>query len=320
MERSEMNAKSGLNLDQITAHAVATVNETDLHNRRRRRTRNIAVGGLAIGALAGVVSGVHNMEGNVVVEKTAEGGEANVKYIDYTFSKQEVIGFTTEVDGASVTDVIKRTGPFGVPLPDIEAGIRVDNYVVNSALCFDAKSKKVKELTYSNSDKRHYEVEIDPADISVCSKQDMSVQALTTPTGNIIEFINNASDDINRALGVNGDSIEKENAKKSALTQDAQSMALFNVNSQCGPKVFGVAKDEMKELIADDLVRSEDETVEVVYKVDKDGEVAITGQSELDAQIKKMQDQGRKLNIESIGECKISQNVVRGEDERPKSN
>ena len=320
MERGDTSTRLGLNLDQITEHAAATANETDLHNRRKRRTRNIAVGGLAIGALAGVISGVHNMEGNEVVEKTGQGGEANVTLIDYTFSKQEVIGFTTEVDGASVTDVIKRTGPFGVPLPDIEAGMRVDNYVVNSALCFDAKSKNIEMTTYSGSDRRHYKVEIDPADISVCSKQDMSIQALTTPTGNIIEFINNASEDINRALGVNGDSIEKENAKKSALTQDAQSLALFNVNSQCGPKVFEVAKDPMKELIADDIARTDNDTVEVIYKVDKDGKVAITGQSELDAKIKKMQEQGRKLNVDSIGECKIPQNVIRGEDERPKSN
>ncbi len=320
MERRNKNATPGLNIDQITDHAVATVNETNLHIQRSKWNRNLLVGGLAIGSLAGVISGVHNVGASEVVEKTAKGAEATVTSIDYKFSRQEVIGFTAEADGASASDVIKRTGPFGVPLPDIEAGMRVDDYGVVGALCFDSKSKKIEETTYSNSDKRHLKVEIDPADIRVCTKQDMSIQALMTPTGNIIEFINNASDDINRALGVNGDSVQKENAKKSELVQDAQRMALYTINSKCGPLVFEAAKDEMKQLIADDLRRTENETVEVVFKVGSKGEVAITGQSDLDVQIKKMQEQGRKLDAGSIGECKLPQSVIRGEDERPKSN
>jgi hypothetical protein len=314
----ERGVGSGMSTEQIVDYVETSGSERRKEERRNKAIWRVVGATGVVGLSLGVISGCNNVGASEVVEHTLDGGEATVKYIDRKFTKQEVIGFTTEVDGASAVEITKRTGPFGIPLPDIEAGMQIDNYVVSSALCFNPGVKKIEETTYADSDKRHYRVEIDPADISVCSKQDLSVQAINKPTGNWIDLINSASNDITRLWG-GSNATEAEDIKKSQLLQEAQKMAQYKVNTQCGPAVFDKVKEDMKQLIIDDVVRSDNETAEVIFKVDKSGAVKITGQSELDAQIKEKQAAGWKIDASAVGECKVPASVVGGADERQKN-
>jgi hypothetical protein len=311
-------AKKGI--EYAVSHAGKRPERSPEHSGWKRRVNKLGTALLALTGIGlGTVSGCNNVESQQVVEHAAEGGHATVQYIDRKLSRQEVIGFTTVVNGASATETIKRTGPLGIALPDITAGMTVDNYVVNSALCFDAGVKHIEKTIYDNSNRRDYRVEIDPADISVCSEQDLTQQAVNHPSGNWVDLINSASNDINRIFG-GTDGTAEEDAKKSALLQQAQKMAQFTVNTQCGPLVFDQEKEDMKQLIAKEVSSDPNDTVEVVFKIDAAGKVAITGQSDLDKDIKQKQAEGWKIDAGSVGKCELPPKVAGGGDDRPKQN
>lgn len=291
-------------------------NDPDYRNYRR-----LLVGGVAIGTSLGLVAGANNTAITETVTNSVESGEATVQYIDRTLSEQHVIGFTTKVDGAYAEQVIERRGWFDIELPDLTNGVTVDNYVVNSSLCFDGGDKRIKETTQPDGE-RHYEVRIDPADINVCSKQDPNELSVPTPSASWAENINNMDNDFKRMLKDNLDlpisdnTIIEENELKAELIQAAQNKALYQVNTECAPEVFEETQDDIAELIAEDVKRSDDETVEVIFDVDADGEVKISGQSELDEFFETKVAAGWNMNPGTLGDCEIPETVLEGEDER----
>ena len=101
------------------------------------RNRRAFMGATALVACLGVVAGSENVTENTTVNHTIEAGEAVVQYIDRELSEQHVIGFTTKVDGTYAEQVVQRKGWFGIDLPDLVNGMTIDNYVVQSSLCFD---------------------------------------------------------------------------------------------------------------------------------------------------------------------------------------
>lgn len=235
------------------------------------------------------------------VETAVEGGVAEVTHIDREFEEINIIGFDTRVDGVFAETGEKNRSFLGVPLPDLTTNVTVGNIAIKSSLCMPAKKKTIDFYPTENK----YIVRINPADISVCSKLDPAIEPKKEPGGSWAQAINDASNDLNRAGGSKGEEIKKENAARDLIEHAAMTKALYDVNKQCGPKVFGVTKEDFAKKIIEQTRRNESETVEVVYEVDGGGNVAISGKSDMDAVIAKMLADGVDIRGGLVGECKL---------------
>jgi hypothetical protein len=286
------------------------------HNPENKRpTVKRVIKTIGVSALIGAGLGMTHGVGSSVTEKI-EGGHATVEDIDRKLSRQEVIGFKTRVNGAFAEDTEKfEPGLFGIAPADFVTSMRTDNLVVLSNFCLNSVDKKVKHYI----DEKRYVVEIDPADISVCSKKDPNTFSTTTPGGSANQFVDGASQDLVRAfkeatgIDINDPKvIEKQNILKSELTQTAENAGIYLVNKVCGPKVFDATKEDIKKLIAADITKNRDETVEVIFNVNSSGDVKISGQSDLDQFFAEKEKGGdRTHKVESIGTCELAKDLVK---------
>lgn len=268
---------------------------------------------IGVSALLGVGLGLTHGIDSTVTERI-EGGRGRVEEIDRTLSRQEVIGFKTRVDGAFAERREKfEPGLFGIAPADFVTSMRTDNLVVLSNFCLNSVDKKVKHYV----DEKKYEVHIDPDDISVCSKKDPNTFSVTTPGGSANQFMDGASQDIARAFkeatGLNLNDpkvIEAQNVLKSELAQTAENAGIYLVNKECGPKVFDATKEDIKKLIAADITKNKDETVEVIFDVNSSGEVKISGQSDLDRFFEEKEKGGdRTHKVEKMGTCELAKEL-----------
>lgn len=235
------------------------------------------------------------------VETAVEGGVAEVTHIDREFEEINIIGFNTRVDGVFAETGERNRSFLGVPLPDLTTNITMGNIGIKSSLCMPAKKKTIDFYPTENK----YVVHIDPADISVCSKLDPAIKPETEPGGSWAQAINDASNDLNRAGGSKGEEIKKENAARDLIAHAATTKALYDVNKECAPKVFGVTKEDFAEKIVEQTRRTESETVEVVYDVKDGGDVTISGKSDMDAAMAKLQADGVNIKGGLVSECKL---------------
>lgn len=272
---------------------------------RGERPRHYGRAALALTG-AGVGIGLVLANGHMhesTTEASVEGGVAEVTHIDKTFSEINIIGFTTRVDGVFAEVGEKNRSAFGIPLPDLTTNLTVSNFVVQSSLCMPAKEKTIDFYPAENK----YVVHIDPADISVCSKQDLSVEPDKKPGGSWAQAINDSSNDIDRAIGNDAAAVKKENEVRTKLDQSIAIKAIYDVNKECAPKVFKVARDNFTEEVIKQTRRDKSETIEVVYDVEAGGKVAISGKSDMDAIIAKMQADGVDIKGGLVDECKLPQ-------------
>jgi hypothetical protein len=296
------------------ARRIIRRNKEQNSSERRFFTSKGVLRTIGISALLGAGLGVtHGIDGTVT--ETTDGGHASVEEIDRKLSRQEIIGFKTRVDGAFAERREKfPPGLFGIAPADMVTSMRIDNLVVLSNFCINAVDKKVKHYI----DEKRYEVHIDPADISVCSKKDPNTFSTTTPGGSANQFVDGASQDLVRAfkeatgLDLNDPKvIEAQNVLKSELTQTAENAGLYLVNKECGPQVFDATIEDAKKLIAADITKSSDETVEVIFDVNSAGEIKITGQSDLDMFFEKKADDITH-GVNKMGTCELAEEVKEG--------
>jgi hypothetical protein len=272
---------------------------------------------VAMSSIALVGAGVVGVGGGVIIGwghkgqgvETIKGGEATIHSIDKTYHDESVIGFKTQVDGGFSQYVEPMMAPLiDVPIPglNIITTEQLDGFVVDSSLCFKGGKK---DTTYNDTTKQ-YITTIDPADISVCSKEDPMIIPVETPGGNFFKDAGEAKGSaiamLKQATGVDFSSPEKiaeQNALRAKLRKDNKNAALQLVNKQCGPEVFNATQEEIKGLIIDDLNLQKGQTAEVVFKVNADGKVAITGQSDIDKYFQNTD--GRTHKVGSLGSCTL---------------
>jgi hypothetical protein len=236
------------------------------------------------------------------VETAVEGGSAEVLHVDRKFSQINIISFDTRVDGIFSETGDKDRGAFlGIPLPDLTTNLTMNNLLVESSLCMPAKEKTVDYFPTENK----YVVHIDPADISVCSKQDPLNIPEITPGGSWAQKINDASNDLNRIADEHGEAVKKENAARALIEHAAITKGIYDVNMECAPKVFDVVKEDFAKEVANQEWRKSNETIEVVYDVHDGGDVTISGKSDMDAAMAKLQADGVNIKGGLVSECKL---------------
>ncbi|HEV7951750.1 MAG TPA: hypothetical protein VGO98_00015 [Candidatus Saccharimonadales bacterium] len=301
--------------------------------RYSRRVKALA--GFAIVAAAGTgVVMSFTEESGPVTEVSASGGTAEVKRIYRDASEHHVIGFDTEVDGGTaerkltnrklvdgvpVLDAIP--GVNAIPAPDIVANVRIDDFYVASDLCFPGGRKAMNERVVNGV--THIDYEVDTADIKVCSAE----HPLKTPhiahDGNWVQNMNDASADINRMFPnengtKNPESVNEEDRIKSLIEKVAKSAMLLTVNRVCAPEVFDITHLDMAKRIAEDIGR-EGEVVNVTFKPNASGKIAIDGASQIDAFFEERKAEETKdvqWNFDGgiAGTCTIAEDVVDSKD------
>ena len=290
-------------------------NDPDYRNQRR-----LLLAGAAIGSSLGLVAGANNTsvsESEVTSEVAV--GKAVVQYINYDFSEQRIIAFGTRVDGTVVRKEEPRQIdlPFGVevPLPAFENKITLNNSVTENSLCFPGGTKRIKETTYPDG-KRHYEVRIDPADISVCSKKDPNVIPETLPESNWVVDLNHADSAVMAAMGIETERARKDQKLEDEMRHIGELASQALVDKNCGSQVFLEAKDDFEEKIIEDTVRSDNETAEVIFDVKDGQELAISTASDTDDFLSKKRAEGWEIETGEIEDCVIPEAVLEGENER----
>ena len=169
------------------------------------------------------------------------------------FSKVEVkIGTVVSAERVPETDKLLRLMvdlgeeeprqidlPFGVevPLPAFENKITLNNSVTENSLCFPGGTKRIKETTYPDG-KRHYEVRIDPADISVCSKKDPNVIPETLPESNWVVDLNHADSAVMAAMGIETERARKDQKLEDEMRHIGELASQALVDKNCGSQVF----------------------------------------------------------------------------------
>lgn len=235
------------------------------------------------------------------VETAVEGGVAEVLKVDRNFSQINIISFLTRVDGIFSETGEKDRSFLAVPLPDLTTNITMDNLFVESSLCMPAEKKEVDYYPALSK----YVVRIDPADISVCSKQSPMHIPKTTPGGSWAQKINEASNDLTRIGDEKAAEVQKENAARDLITHAAITKGIYDVNMECAPKVFDVAKDDFAKKLGEQTWLKPNETIEVIYDVKDGGKIAISGKSDMDAAIEKLMAEGVDIRGGLVDECKL---------------
>lgn len=264
--------------------------------------------------LVGAGLGVTHEIKPMAVEEVTDGGRGTVVELDVTLSQQHVIGFKTEVDGAFAQDTQKfPAGAFGIVPEDYISSMTIDDLMILSSLCMDSVDKKVKYF----EDEKKYEVRLNMDDVYVCSRKDPNSKPIETPGGNANKHMDGATNEIVRAVkerfGIDlndPEKIEEQNKLNSALSMTAENAGLRLVNQKCAPQVFDITKQEIKELIAKDVTKRKDETVEVIFEPNADGEVKISGKSDVDQFFaEKEKDERLTYRVDSIGECELAEGL-----------
>ncbi|MFI5212556.1 MAG: hypothetical protein ACHQTE_01170 [Candidatus Saccharimonadales bacterium] len=292
----------------------ATQGDFEYASNQYDKQSNHVLGIVAMSSAALVAAGFVGVGGGLVIGwgqkaegvETTSSGQATIHSIDKTYHDESVIGFKSQVDGGTSKFVEPLSNPLHIPIPnlDIVTTEQLDGFVVDSSLCFKGGKK---DTTYNETTK-HYVTTIDPADISVCSKEDPMIIPVETPGGNFFKDIGEmkgaAAATLKAATGIDWTSpakVAEQNALRAKLRKDNKNAAFKLVNEQCGPKVFSATQEEVKGLIIDDLNLQIGQTAEVVFKVNADGKVAITGQSDIDKYFENTD--GRTHTVKSIGAC-----------------
>lgn len=283
----------------------------------KRRATKIGAGVLLSSA---AVTGIYAHSLNKPDEQhtvTMDGGVGTVKNINRNMIELHLIGFQTEVDEVRVEDRQGDRKALGIPLPDITHELVVSDRLIDSNLCITGGKKDMTETVVDGV--KHVEYVLDPADISICSRESVNSLAISAEDGNWITNINDASDALSK-LGKGGAdhagnaALDKANRQRSAMAQIARNLALQTVNTKCGPKVFELTKQDALNRIEDALGR-EDEVFTATFP---DGlkDIAIEGKSEVDAffdELSSLQQPGQKISYEvrSVGECKVSPEALK---------
>ncbi|HEX7483769.1 MAG TPA: hypothetical protein VF281_01325 [Candidatus Saccharimonadales bacterium] len=281
--------------------------------RNWRMIRKVGAGCIAIGALMAFTD-----SDPAVVEMSANGGTAKVFEINRTLSEHHVIGFKTEVDGATAERKLTNRKVNNevailnaIPLPDIIANVRMDDFVVSSDLCYKGGEKSLKEYEVDGVTNIDYEVDL--ADLRVCSAEDVNYTPKVHHDGNWIQNMNDADAELGKigGNGENTDTIRKSNEIKESVRKLAQNAALLTVNRKCAPQVFDATKEDFKEQVAKDIARPG----EVVHVTFKEGSV-FEGQSEVDDffnQRKKEETDQLKYNFDGgiAGTCTLADEFIK---------
>lgn len=310
------------------AVADGATRENDI---RRRSHSNIGKYGLvavAAGVSLGAFAGCNNDRDMTTTTNEVEvspNEKVTVGYIDRELSEQHVIGFGTTVRGASAEQVIEREGLFGIDLPSLKNSISIDEFYTVNSFCYDGGTEQIKEITYrkeGEEERRHYEVTIDPEDVRVCSKKDPSATSIPKPGANWVENINNMSNDLDRLLKQNlnlpisEQRILEENKLKAELTQTAENAALLTGITACGPEVFKETKDDIAELIVEDVVRSDNETAEVIFDIENGEEIELSKESDIRKALKEKRAAGWNIELGEAAECEIPEGLKGAQDDR----
>lgn len=285
--------------------------------KRRIRRRRTSVGTVALMASLGIFAGAHNVKEDRIDYSVEAGGEAKVTYIDRDYSKISVIAFEALVDGVK-TKAIETNRPLGdAVVLDLWRELALSNYGVTGSLCMDAGSLRVAKIEEPNG-YTHFRAEVNPErDMYVCSHENKNITPTETIDGSVNALIKDGLTNVERTWNKTSDEAKKVNAIWATLGQAARTAAEITVNKECGPLVFDATKDDAKRLIADGLRRDDSEVIEVVYTVNANGEVKLTGQSDLDATIEQRKAEGIKFT-DGSGKCTLPASVAGGGDERAK--
>jgi hypothetical protein len=323
--RKRRQRKASMNYDEVESYSE--------QSRYSRGAKSMAGVALFLAAGTGVAMS-YTEDSGPVVEVSASGGEAKVKRIYRDASTHHVIGFDTEVDGGTAErKLTNRTlvdgvpvldaipGVNAIPAPDIVANVRIDDYYVASDLCFPGGKKEMTERVINGV--THIDYEVDTADIKVCSAEHPHKTPHIAHDGNWVQNLNDASADINRMFpnenGTNNvESINEENRIKSLIEKVAKNAMLLTVNRVCAPEVFDITHLDMAKRIAEDIGR-EGEVVNVTFKPNASGKIAIEGASEIDAFFEERKAEETKdvqWNFEGgiAGTCKIAEDVIDSKD------
>jgi hypothetical protein len=252
--------------------------ERRLNESERARITRRVIAGFGACALVGAAMSMTDTP-HSVIEQSANGGTGTVFEINRTLSVHHVVGFKTEIDGATgeqkeTNRTLFETVPGlnlvplvkEIPAPDIIANVKIDDLIITSDFCFPGGEKKMKE--YEVNGIKNIDYTVDPADIRVCSAEDPMYEPTVTPGGNFITNMNNADTELQKipdGSGKDVESVKKANATKETIRKLAVNAALLTVNRVCAPQVLEVTKDDIKTLLADDI-RRDGEVVNVIFE------------------------------------------------------
>lgn len=289
--------------------------------RRKRglgRTGLIFTSGVVVGAVLGVTGSTMWPDKSVEQQELiVNGGSAQVNDINRALADMHVTGFEATIPRLSArsTEVDRKLiGP--IPLPDIMTESALYDEVIVSDLCLKGGKKDMTEQTIDGVN--HVDYVIDPADISVCSREKPEHYATVRDDGNWITDANQASNNLNK-IGKDVDTqernadIAKANKLQSKLQKINRNLAILTVNKQCAPKVFDVTKDDLLNRVEDILGR--DGEVFTARYDESMGEPAISGKSEMDAFFKDLADNKEpgieiSYGVDSVGSCELAPELL----------
>lgn len=294
-------------------------NESVPEYKRRIRNRRMAIGGATVMAALGVFAGAHNEKPDHVTYSVEGAAEAKVTYVDRNSSQISVVAFDAIVGGVK-TKAVDTNRPLGdLAVLDLWRALTLNNYGVEGSFCMDAGSRQIAKIEEPDG-RIHYRVEINPErDMYVCSQEDKSVQPDELIDGSLNALISDGLTNVERKLVKDSAEAKKQNAIWAKLGQVARAAAEITVNKKCAPIIFKAVEPDVKRLIADGFRREKDEQIDVVLTANTDGEVKITGQSDLDEISKQYKAEG--IDIAAVGEagtCTLPASVAGGKDERAK--
>ncbi|HET8883931.1 MAG TPA: hypothetical protein VFM68_00485 [Candidatus Saccharimonadales bacterium] len=305
----------------VVSGETRTVDERQ--ERSGRLGKAVALLGVAgTSASLGLLAACNNEGEAETVSSNVKQSEESVvvQYIDRDLSEQHVVGFGAIVNGSFAEQVIEREGLFGIDLPSLANSVTLDNVGVTASFCYDGGVEHIKETTYVEENRRHYDVTIDPSDVRVCAKKNPSVTPHPTPSSSFVEDINHASNDLNRSLQdtwfeplVNMDDIAKENQLWANLEQMAENAAIIKVIDECGAEVLVETEDDIELLIEEDIIRSENETASVNLDIRKGEIIELSKQSDVQDAIDKKVAEGWNITP-GAAECEIPKSVLEGKD------
>lgn len=289
--------------------------------KRRIRNRRAAMGGLAIMTALGAFAGAHNGKADQIHYSVEAPAEAKVTYVDRNSSKISIIAFNAIVGGVKTKAVDPNRPLGGAVVLDLWRELTLNNYGVKGSFCMDAGSRQIAKIEEPDG-RIHYRVEVNPErDMYVCSQEDKSITPDEPIDGSLNALIGDGLTNVERKLVKDSAEAKKQNAIWAKLGQVARTVAEITVNKKCAPIIFKAIEPDAKRLIADGFRREKDEQIDVAFTANADGEVKITGQSDLDKISEQYKAEGIDITaIGDAGECTLPASVAGGKDERPQQN
>lgn len=285
----------------------------------KRRAKRFGAGVFAVTAIGTGAYMSSSNEPNREIVTTLDGGEGKVTDVNRNLAEIHIVGYTSEIDGVRVEErEVNRRGWLNIPLPDLTREVITNDRKIDSSLCIAGGKKDLTEQVINGV--THVNYVIDPADISICSRESVDSVALAFEDGNWLTNMNDAGSEMGKMGKEAKDEMEAENARKateqkSRMAQLSKNLALQTANRECGPIVFEATKTDALKRIEDTLGR-EGEVFTAEFSSGTEA-AAIQGKSEVDAffeNLSKTQVEGVQLtyDVAKAGTCEISPTVTEG--------